>query len=84
MGQALADVVALWFDELRLPADALLGAQEGLGFQQLSDRLVEERLLTGIVAVEMMDRAIAHTLEYSASEPPSDGPFSISRTVGSR
>ena len=65
MGQGSADVVALWFDELRLPAHALLGAQEGRGFQQLSDRLVEERLLTGIVAVEMMDRAIAHTLDYT-------------------
>jgi acyl-CoA dehydrogenase len=65
MGQASADIVALWFDELRLPARALLGGEEGRGFQQLSDRLVEERLLTGIVAVETMDRAIAHTLAYT-------------------
>lgn len=65
MGQWSADTTELFFDDVRLPAGALLGDAEGRGFAQLMERLVEERLMTGVVAVAMMESAIAHTIAYT-------------------
>lgn len=64
LGQWAADTAELFFDDVRLPAEALLGA-EGQGFGLLRERLIEERLLTGITAVAMAEMAIRHTLEYT-------------------
>ncbi len=66
LGQWSADIAELFFDEVRLPGSALLGGSEGQGFEQLTQRLTEERLLTGIAAVAMMDAAIAATKAYAS------------------
>jgi acyl-CoA dehydrogenase len=65
LGQWAADTAELFFDDVRLPADALLGG-EGAGFGLLRERLAEERLLTAVAAVAMTEQAIAHTLEYTS------------------
>jgi acyl-CoA dehydrogenase len=65
MGQWSADTAELFFDDVRLPADALLGGVEGRGFAQLVERLAEERLMTGVVAVAFMESALAHTIAYT-------------------
>lgn len=65
MGQWSADTAELFFDGVRLPADALLGGVEGRGFAQLMERLAEERLMTGVVAVAFMESALAHTIAYT-------------------
>ncbi|MBI1199273.1 MAG: acyl-CoA dehydrogenase [Phenylobacterium sp.] len=65
MGQLSADTAELFFDEVRLPATALLGGEEGRGFIQLGERLVEERLMTGVVAQAFMESAIDHTIAYT-------------------
>lgn len=65
MGQRSADTAELFFDEVRVPAAALLGGIEGRGFPQMMDRLVEERLMTGVVAVAFMESAIDHTIAYT-------------------
>lgn len=65
LGQRSADVAELFFDDVRVPADRLLGGVEGQGFRQMVERLVEERLLTGMVAVGMMERAIDHAVAYT-------------------
>ncbi len=64
-GQWSGDTTELFFDDVRVPAAALLGGAEGRGFAQLSERLAEERLLTGVVAVAAMDQAIADTIAYT-------------------
>ncbi|MCM8729814.1 acyl-CoA dehydrogenase family protein [Hephaestia sp. GCM10023244] len=64
VGQWAADTAELFFDDVRLPADALLGA-EGGGFAMLRERLIEERLLTAVSAVAMAEQAIEHTLAYT-------------------
>lgn len=63
-GQWSGDTTELFFDDVHIPASALLGGVEGRGFTQLSERLAEERLLTGIVAVSAMEQAIADTIAY--------------------
>lgn len=65
MGQWSADIAELFFDDVRLPASSLLGGVEGQGFGQLVQRLAEERVLTAVAAVAMMEMAIGHTLAYT-------------------
>lgn len=65
LGQGAADTAEIGFEDVRLPVSALLGETPGLGFRQLTDRLVEERLMTGVAAVAMMDAAIDTTVEYT-------------------
>jgi len=64
LGQHAADTAELFFDDMQVPDSALLGGVEGRGFAQLMDRLVEERLMTGVVSVAMIDRALAMTIQY--------------------
>jgi acyl-CoA dehydrogenase len=63
LGQGDADTAELAFEEMRLPACSLLGALGG-GFQLLNDRLVEERLMTGVGAIAVIETALEHTLAY--------------------
>ncbi|MBL8531648.1 MAG: acyl-CoA dehydrogenase family protein [Hyphomonadaceae bacterium] len=64
LGQGAADTAELAFDNVKLPLNALLGESTGAGFQQLTARLVEERLMTGAAAVALMDAAIEATVAY--------------------
>ncbi|WP_321342411.1 acyl-CoA dehydrogenase family protein [Breoghania sp.] len=58
------DTSELFFDDVRVPADALLGPEEGRGFYQLMEQLPQERLLVAIQAMAMIERALTVTLEY--------------------
>ncbi|AGU52670.1 acyl-CoA dehydrogenase, long-chain specific [Variovorax paradoxus B4] len=64
MGQKTLDTTELFFDDVRVPADSLLGGEEGRGFAQLMQQLPRERLLIAVGAVATMKRAIGDTLEY--------------------
>ncbi|MGJ3700000.1 acyl-CoA dehydrogenase family protein [Variovorax sp. AFSI2.2] len=64
MGQKTLDTTELFFDDVRVPADNLLGDQEGSGFAQLMAQLPRERMLIAVGAVATMQRAISDTLEY--------------------
>ena len=65
LGQGAADTAELAFESVRLPGDALLGDAQGAGFKQLTDRLVEERLMTGVAAVSMIEAALDATIAYT-------------------
>jgi acyl-CoA dehydrogenase len=64
MGQKTLDTTELFFDDVRVPAGNLLGAEEGQGFPQLMAQLPRERMLIAVGAVATMQRAIGDTLEY--------------------
>jgi acyl-CoA dehydrogenase len=64
LGQHGCDTAELFFDDVQVPATALLGGAEGRGFAQLMDRLAEERLMASIASVAMIDRALAMTITY--------------------
>ncbi len=59
------DTSELFFDNLRVPAENVLGGQEGQGFYQLMKQLPQERLITAILAQAMSEAAVAATLEYT-------------------
>lgn len=64
MGQKTLDTVELFFDDAPVPAENLLGNEEGRGFAQLMQQLPQERLLIAVGAVATMQRAIDETLAY--------------------
>jgi acyl-CoA dehydrogenase len=59
------DTTELFFDEMRLPANALLGGQEGRGFAQLMGDLPYERTIIGVISIAAMEGALAATIEYT-------------------
>jgi len=58
------DTSELFFDNVRIPADALIGAEEGKGFYQLMEQLPQERLLVACQAMAAIERALVVTLDY--------------------
>jgi acyl-CoA dehydrogenase len=64
LGQDAADTSELFFEDVQLPADSLLGTEEGQGFYQLMKELPQERLIVALHAVAMMERAVALAVDY--------------------
>jgi long-chain-acyl-CoA dehydrogenase len=64
LGLDSADTSELFFEDVRLPAEGLLGTEEGQGFYQLMKELPQERLIVSVNAVAMMERALALTIDY--------------------
>ncbi|MEY2736859.1 MAG: hypothetical protein RLZ58_2268 [Pseudomonadota bacterium] len=64
MGLKAQDTSELFFDDVRVPADQLLGGEEGKGFYQLMADLPYERLIIGLTALAAMEGAYEATLQY--------------------
>ena len=64
IGKKSQDTAELFFDEVTVPAENLLGEVEGKGFYQLMDDLPYERMLIGVGALAAMEGAYAATLDY--------------------
>ncbi len=64
LGMDSADTSELFFEDVSLPAESLLGIEEGQGFFQLMKELPQERLIVATHAVAMMERALALTIDY--------------------
>jgi acyl-CoA dehydrogenase len=65
IGQHGWDTAELFFDDVRVPADCLLGGVEGQGFAQLMNDLPYERTLLAIGGVAAMEYALELTVEYA-------------------
>jgi acyl-CoA dehydrogenase len=65
LGLDAADTSELFFEDVQLPAEALLGTEEGQGFAQLMTELPQERLIVAVHAVAMIERALAETIDYA-------------------
>jgi acyl-CoA dehydrogenase len=64
LGLDAADTSELFFEDVQLPAEALLGTEEGQGFAQLMTELPQERLIVAVHAVAMIERALELTIDY--------------------
>lgn len=64
IGLDAQDTSELFFDDVWVPADNLLGAVEGQGFRQLMAELPRERLVIAISSVITMLKAIEVTKDY--------------------
>jgi len=63
IGQHASDTAELFFNEVRVPAENMIGP-EGSGFLQLVSRLVPERLSLAVSSTAGCERAFGMTLEY--------------------
>jgi acyl-CoA dehydrogenase len=73
IGQHAADTSELFFDDMRIPASALLG-EEGKGFAMMMEELPRERLVVGIQALGLAkgarDLAVRYVQEREAFGQP--------------
>lgn len=65
IGQKGQDTCELFFDDVRVPADAVLGGVEGRGFAQLMTELPYERTILGVTGVAAIERALQLTVEHT-------------------
>ncbi|GAB1378515.1 acyl-CoA dehydrogenase family protein [Pararhodobacter aggregans] len=64
VGLKAADTSELFFDEVALPPENLLGGAEGQGFYQMMKQLPQERLIIGLGAVGAIEGAVERTIAY--------------------
>jgi long-chain-acyl-CoA dehydrogenase len=64
LGMDWADTSELFFEDVKLPAEGLLGPREGEGFAQLMSDLPQERLIVATSAIGMIERALRLTIDY--------------------
>lgn len=65
IGLHASDTSELFFDNVVVPPENLLGGEEGNGFVQLMQQLPQERLSLAIGAVASMERAVKITADYT-------------------
>ena len=64
LGMKAQDTAELFFDNVRIPAENLLGTEEGKGFIQLMEQLPQERLIIAAGACAVIESALQITSEY--------------------
>ena len=64
LGQHAQDTAELFFDDVHVPVENLLGPKEGQGFVQLVENLPRERLSIAIAAVASVRSVLGMTLAY--------------------
>ena len=67
-GMWASDTAELVFDDVKVPADNLIG-QEGQGFYQLTEGLQRERLMAAVLCVSAAQQALEDCQVYLGSRP---------------
>ncbi|WP_439111746.1 acyl-CoA dehydrogenase family protein [Lentibacter sp.] len=75
VGCHAADTSELFFDNVEIPPENLLGGEEGKGFYQMMQQLPQERLIIGCGAVGAMQGAVERTIEYCKEREAFGGPI---------
>lgn len=80
LGMKAQDTAELYFDDVRVPADNLLG-EEGAGYGYAMKQLAHERLIVAIMGVAMLESAVAETIAYTKQRSVFGAPlFSMQNT----
>ena len=64
LGLVGQDTSELYFQDCRVPAENLLGGEEGRGFYQLMENLQQERLCIGVSSIASCRRTLDDTVHY--------------------
>ena len=75
IGCHAADTSELFFDNVEVPPENLLGNDEGRGFYQMMEQLPQERLVIGCGAVGAMEGAVERTIAYAKEREAFGGPI---------
>jgi acyl-CoA dehydrogenase len=83
MGMRASDTAELSFQDVRVPVENLLG-REGVGFYEVMRVFQRERLVAGLHAVSMAQRALDDTIAYVRDRQAFGGPLSEKQVVRHR
>ena len=64
MGNKAQDTSELFFNDVKVPTENLLGTDEGQGFYQLMEQLPQERHQIAVQAMATIERALTLTIDY--------------------
>jgi len=79
-GMLASDTAELAFEDARVPAEQLLG-REGVGFYEVMRVFQRERLVAGLHAVAMSQRALEDTIAYVRERQAFGGPLADKQVV---
>ena len=80
MGMRASDAAELSFQDMRVPAENLLG-REGVGFYEVMRVFQRERLVAGLHAIAGCQRALEDTIAYVQERHAFDSPLSKKQVV---
>ena len=80
MGMRASDTAELSFQDMRVPAENLLG-REGVGFYEVMRVFQRERLVAGLHAIAGCQRALEDTIGYVRERHAFDSPLSKKQVV---
>ncbi|TMM55374.1 acyl-CoA dehydrogenase family protein [Sulfitobacter sabulilitoris] len=75
VGLHAADTSELFFDNVEIAPENILGGTEGQGFYQMMNQLPQERLIIGCGAVGAMEGAVERTIRYCKEREAFGGPL---------
>ncbi len=75
VGLHAADTSELFFDNIEIAPENILGQAEGQGFYQMMQQLPQERLIIGCGAVGAMEGALERTITYCKEREAFGGPL---------
>tara|TARA_R110002110_G_scaffold10948_7_gene53489 strand:+ start:617 stop:1762 length:1146 start_codon:yes stop_codon:yes gene_type:complete len=75
IGLHAGDTSELFFDNVEIPPENILGQEEGRGFYQMMEQLPQERLIIGCGAVGAMEGAVDRTIAYCKEREAFGGPL---------
>ena len=75
IGTQAQDTCELFFDDVRIPEDNLLGSAEGRGFLQILEQLPYERLTVAASAIATAEEAVRITAKYVMERTVADKPI---------
>ena len=73
VGNKAQDTAELFFDDMRLPGDSLLGGDEE-GWRQLMAGLARERMVVAVRSITIAETALEQTVTYTKSRKAFDQP----------
>ena len=80
MGMRASDTAELSFQDVRVPAENLLG-REGVGFYEVMRVFQRERLVAGLHAIAGCQRALEDTIAYVQERQAFDSPLSKKQVI---
>ena len=75
VGLHAADTSELFFDNIEIPPENILGGEEGRGFYQMMEQLPQERLAIACGAIGAMEGAVERTIAYCKEREAFGGPL---------
>ncbi|OED50046.1 acyl-CoA dehydrogenase [Rhodobacteraceae bacterium (ex Bugula neritina AB1)] len=75
IGCHAADTSELFFSDVEIPPENILGGTEGQGFYQMMQQLPQERLIIACGAVGAMEGAVTRTITYCQEREAFGGPL---------